>query len=269
MLEIILHTGNFLNAGNNRLGAALGFHLDTLSKLHDTKTSDNKQTIFEVIIQMIKDQRPDLINFRKEDNELLEAGARVSLQTVEAELNKLVKDFDVVSALSPTINTVDSDDLFVKRFDEFTVKAKQDLSILEEKFQKANKTYQEVVQLFAEDPKVMGPEEFFNVWKNFVSRTIETSERIDVEKEKRDKERKREEQKLKREQEIANKLANVGTTEAGPATGGDASGGDGGRGGRAPRGGRTPQGRGGRGAGGSNPSEVTDLFAKLQGSKKT
>jgi hypothetical protein len=54
ILEIILHTGNFLNAGNNRLGAAMGFHLETLTKLNDTKTTDNKQTILDIIIEMIK-----------------------------------------------------------------------------------------------------------------------------------------------------------------------------------------------------------------------
>jgi len=261
ILEIILHIGNFLNAGNNRLGAAIGFHLETLSKLHDTKTSDNKQTVFEVIVEMVKDQQPEIIQFSKEVNDLLEAGARVSLQTVEAELNKLVKEFDVVTKLCPTITTVDSEDLFQKRFTEFVDKAKEDLSKLEATFNSANKTYSDVVTLFGEDPKIMGPEEFFFVWKTLVSRIIETNEKIDVEREKKEKERKREEQKLKREQELANKANNpASTTEAPGETPGDA-----GRGGRAPRGGRAgPAGRGGRGA---PPSDVTDLFAKVQGKK--
>jgi len=255
ILEIILHTGNFLNAGNNRLGAAIGFHLETLSKLHDTKTSDNKQSVFDVIIEMIKDQQPDIIKFGKEENDLLEAGSRVSLQTVEAELNKLVKEFDVVSKLYPTINTVDSEDVFAKRINEFAEKAKEDLTKLEENFNSANKTYQDVVLLFGEDPKIMGPEEFFTVWKTLVSKIIETSEKIDVEREKREKERKREEQKLKREQELANKA--TGEPPAGETSGEGA-----GRGaGRAPRGGRAAPGRGGRGP------DVQDLFAKVGGRK--
>jgi len=170
-LEIILHTGNFLNAGNNRLGAAVGFHLETLAKLHDTKTSDNKQSVFEVLVEMIKDQKPEVIKFSKEDNEILEAGARVSLQTVEAELNKLLKEFDVVSKLSPTIKTVDEEDLFAKRFEEFANKAKIDLDKLDEQFKAANKTYQEVVLLFGEDPKIMGPEDFFSIWNSWSVRS--------------------------------------------------------------------------------------------------
>jgi len=196
----------------------------------------------------------------------LEAGSRVSLQTVEAELNKLLKEFDVVSKLSPTIKMVDEEDLFSKRFEEFAAKAKTDLDKLDETFKAANKTYQEIVLLFGEDPKIMGPEEFFAVWKNLVAKVIETSEKIDVEREKKEKERKREEQKLKREQDLANKAsggAGANTTEASN----DASDAAGGRGGRAARGGgragRDPGGRGGRG----NPADVQDLFAKVQGKK--
>jgi len=242
----------------------MGFHLETLTKLNDTKTTDNKQTILEIIIEMIKDQQPDTIKFNKEDNELLEAGARVSLQTVEAENTKLIKEFDVVTKLSPTINSVDSEDLFSKRFDDFVEKAKLDLEKLEKNFENSNKSYQEVVLLFGEDPKTMGPEDFFSIWKNFVSKIIEISERIDVEREKRDKERKREEQKLKREQELANKNAATAVSES--STGGETPS-EGGRGGRAARGGRVPAGPG-RGGRSSNQADVQDLFAKVQGTKK-
>jgi len=243
------------------LCAAIGFHLETLSKLYDTKTSDNKQTVFDVLIEMIKDQSPDIIDFKKEDNELLEAGSRVSLQTVEAELNKLVKEFDVVITLSPTIKIEAEDDLFAKRFNEFADKAKVDIAKLEETFQSANKTYTDVVLLFGEDPKIMGPEEFFAIWKTLVGKVIETSEKLEVDRVNKEKERKREEQKLKREQELANKAAGVPTSDAGGETP-EA----GGRGGRAPRGCRAVgPGRGGRGAG--NPADVQDLFAKVQGKK--
>lgn len=210
---------------------------------------------------MIKDQAPDIIKFTKEDNDLLEAGSRVSLQTVEAELNKLVKEFDVVSKLSPTINTVDEEDVFQKRFKEFSEKAKEDLAALEEKFNSANKTYQDVVTLFGEDPKTMGPEEFFAVWKTLVGKVIETNEKIDVEREKREKERKREEQKLKREQDLANK----GNPTSSEAAAGETPGDGAGRGGRAARGGGRAGAPRGRGAG--PQTDVQDLFAKVQGKK--
>jgi len=261
ILEIILHTGNFLNAGNSRLGAAMGFHLETLAKLHDTKTSDNKQTVFEILIEMIKDQQPSFIAFSKAESELMDDGARISLQTVESELNKLVKEFDVVSNLAPTIKPVNAaEDLFPKRFDEFQQRAQGELEELKKNFAEANNSYKQVVALFGEDPQIMGPEEFFAVWKMFVGKIIETSEKIDVEREKKEKERKREEQKLKREQELAAK-ANKPADAPSVAEMGDGERGRGGRRG-GPRGGR--EGRGGRGG---DTANVQDLFAKVGGMK--
>jgi len=264
MLEIILHMGNFLNAGNSRLGAAMGFNLETLAKLHDTKTSDNKQTVFDITVEMVKDQQPSYIAFTKAESELMDDGARISLQTVEAEKSKLVKEFYVVKDLAPTIVQVDADDLFGKRFEEFRLRAEGEVVDIEKKFEEAKKNYESVVKLFGEDPATMGPEEFFAIWKTFVGKIIETSEKIDVEREKKDKERKREEQKLKREQELAAK-ANKPAGGDPPAEGGegDARGGRGGR--RGGRGGR----EGGRGGRGGDADNVKDLFAKVQGGKKT
>lgn len=91
--------GNFLNAENRRLGQATGFKLETLGKLNDTKTADNKRTMFEVIIEMIYDTKPELLKFTKADVDLLSNGARVSLQTLEPELRKLQKQFEGLFAL--------------------------------------------------------------------------------------------------------------------------------------------------------------------------
>jgi hypothetical protein len=160
ILEIILHVGNFLNAGNRRLGQAQGFDLETLSKLQDTKTSDNKFTILEVIVEMIRDQKPELLKFDKSELDLIDEGARVSLQIVEGELKKLRKDFDTMADIAPTITPV-SEDKFQKRYQEFQEKASVALEAMEKDFDEANAKYDAVVLAFGEDPKKMGPEEFF------------------------------------------------------------------------------------------------------------
>jgi len=263
ILEIILHTGNFMNAGNSRLGSAMGFQLETLTKLHDTKTADNKQSIFEILVEMIKDQQPELISFSKTESEIIDDGSRVSLQTVESELNKLVKEFEVVCNLAPTIKTVDDEDLFQKRFGEFIIKAKGELTDLQNIFKEANDSYISVVVLFGEDPKIMGPEEFFVIWKTFIGKIIETNEKLTVDKINKEKEKKREEQKLKREQELANKALQKTGGSTGDEGGEGEGGGRGGatRGGRRGRGGRDPGG--GRGRGATNSPNVQELFSKL------
>jgi len=197
ILEIILHVGNFLNAGNRRLGQAAGFDLETLTKLNDTKTTDNKLTILEVIVEMIKDQNPELLKFDKSELELIDEGARVSLQTLEGDLKNLRKNFDSTAQLAPTINPV-TDDKFPQRYKDFEEKAKVDLETMEKDFSDANAKYETVVLAFGEDPKKMGPEEFFLVWKTFCGRVVEISDKIDVERDKAEKLRQREKKRKKK-----------------------------------------------------------------------
>ena len=57
-LEVILLFGNYLNGSSNR-GGAYGFKLDTLAKLSEIKTSDNKKTLFYYIAEYIGDTKKD------------------------------------------------------------------------------------------------------------------------------------------------------------------------------------------------------------------
>jgi hypothetical protein len=281
LLELILHMGNFLNAGNPRLGKARGFGFETIAKLQDTKTADNKGTVVDVLVELVKDQKADLLKFSKEELALLDSGARVSLQTVEAEMKKLSKDFESVTKTAPTIEANGDDDVFQKNFNTFQERAKVELKQMEEDFKKGNDSFLSIVTLFGEDPKIMGPEEFFVVWKNFCAKIVETDSKIDQEREKAEKLKKREKANQKREASFAAPVA--GEAGAAGAEGGGAEGGEGGaaeggaegagaRGARGARGAArgargAPRGRGGRGgaaAGGGDPAVVDELFAKMQ-----
>jgi hypothetical protein len=55
-LEIILAFGNYLNGTSNR-GGAYGFRLDTLAKLSELKSLDNKKTLFSYIVEYIGDNK--------------------------------------------------------------------------------------------------------------------------------------------------------------------------------------------------------------------
>ncbi len=57
-LEVILLYGNYLNGTSNR-GGAYGFKLDTLAKLSEVKSSDNKKTLFYYIVEYIGDTKKD------------------------------------------------------------------------------------------------------------------------------------------------------------------------------------------------------------------
>ncbi len=51
-LEIILAYGNYLNGTGNR-GGAYGFRLETIAKLTEVKTNDNKRNLLQYIIEYI------------------------------------------------------------------------------------------------------------------------------------------------------------------------------------------------------------------------
>eukprot|EP01126_Amoeba_proteus_P002034 TRINITY_DN10643_c0_g1_i5.p1 TRINITY_DN10643_c0_g1~~TRINITY_DN10643_c0_g1_i5.p1 ORF type:complete len:162 (-),score=50.63 TRINITY_DN10643_c0_g1_i5:360-845(-) len=148
---------------------------------------------------MIMDSKPSVLEFSKADIELLSAAARVSLSTLEPELKKLSKQFEVVSGVAPTISKCDPEDKFQEVFKKFSEKAQADLQTMNKAFESAVQRYNQVVTLFAEDPSKMGPEEFFVIWQTLVQKIVETTEKITQNREKEEKLKKREEAKAKRE----------------------------------------------------------------------
>lgn len=277
ILEVILHIGNFLNNGNRRLGSALGFSFDTLAKLHDTKTTDNKRTIFEVIVEMLLDQSPSLLEFSKEELDLVSEGARVSLETMQGEMKRLLSEFKKVQELVPSVQAVDEEDTFGGKMTAFIEKARLDCDQMETDFNEAVSSFNKLVELYGEDPAKMSPEDFFGVWKTFTSKLVETATKIKADREKAEKLRAREEAKKKREaakkKPAAKKAA--GSDVAGAKQDGEEEDGeDGGdddkktakRGGRGRGRGRGGRGRGGRGRGGAggDQGQVDALFEKMQ-----
>eukprot|EP01125_Pyxidicula_operculata_P017532 TRINITY_DN613_c0_g3_i1.p1 TRINITY_DN613_c0_g3~~TRINITY_DN613_c0_g3_i1.p1 ORF type:complete len:1231 (-),score=370.74 TRINITY_DN613_c0_g3_i1:66-3344(-) len=257
IIKIMLQMGNFLNHGNKRVGGARGFTLDTLSSFADFKTTDNKSNMFEVLIEQIKDKKPNLIKFTKEELQIIEDGARVNLNTTESDFKTLNKDFEDAKGLAETIEVMPDADKFHSIWNEFSASARADLDIIQSTLNAAITNYNTVVVLFGEDPKKKGPDEFFTIWKNFINKIVEVSDKIDLAREKAEKEARR----------AAQKAAAVSKSEE-PGDGSDGKG----RGGAAIRGrGAGPaagRGRGGRGSllapGENNDAVVNELFAKMK-----
>jgi diaphanous 1 len=57
-LEIILLYGNYLNGTSNR-GGAYGFKLDTLAKISEVKSTDNKKTLFYYIVEYVGETKTE------------------------------------------------------------------------------------------------------------------------------------------------------------------------------------------------------------------
>jgi len=93
VIEIVLAIGNYLN-GTGPKGGAYGFKLEVLTKLADTKTSDNKSTLLHYLVASIERKFPELIDFPQELSNV-EIGSKVSENMVD-EISKFKKEIKFI-----------------------------------------------------------------------------------------------------------------------------------------------------------------------------
>nr|GEU29213.1 hypothetical protein [Tanacetum cinerariifolium] len=77
IMQTILTLGNALNQGTAR-GSAVGFKLDSLLKLSDTRARNNKMTLMHYLCKLLSEKMPELLDFDK-DLVHLEAASKVCL----------------------------------------------------------------------------------------------------------------------------------------------------------------------------------------------
>ncbi|EPS69023.1 hypothetical protein M569_05745, partial [Genlisea aurea] len=65
IMQTILTLGNALNQGTAR-GAAVGFKLDSLLKLSDTRARNNKITLMHYLCKLLAEKMPELLDFSKD-----------------------------------------------------------------------------------------------------------------------------------------------------------------------------------------------------------
>ncbi|BFG30785.1 hypothetical protein CerSpe_170580 [Prunus speciosa] len=97
IMQTILTLGNALNQGTAR-GSAIGFKLDSLLKLSDTRARNNKMTLMHYLCKLIAEKMPELLDFNK-DLVHLEAASKVLkhfLDTAEAEVRSLISLYSEV-----------------------------------------------------------------------------------------------------------------------------------------------------------------------------
>eukprot|EP00002_Diphylleia_rotans_P013909 TRINITY_DN270_c0_g1_i3.p1 TRINITY_DN270_c0_g1~~TRINITY_DN270_c0_g1_i3.p1 ORF type:complete len:786 (-),score=177.91 TRINITY_DN270_c0_g1_i3:358-2715(-) len=89
VLEIVLAFGNYLNFGTNK-GYALGFKIDTLLKLADTKAIDRKTTLLHFLANHINEREPEVIKF-VDDMPALKEATTVSIVDLGNTLQGMVR----------------------------------------------------------------------------------------------------------------------------------------------------------------------------------
>jgi len=104
---ITLALGNFLN-GKSARGGAAGFKLITLTKLIDTKSTDNSQNLMQYTIRLCEEKFPEVLNL---SDELISVSgaAKLSFTGIGAEVNGMKAGLQKVEAALKEIKPVKGD----------------------------------------------------------------------------------------------------------------------------------------------------------------
>ncbi|OWZ19222.1 Formin like protein [Phytophthora megakarya] len=168
VLETILAIGNYLNGSTPR-GGAYGFKLDTLMKLHTLKSVDPRVTLMHYLLRQLEEKSPDVITFAGEVPHIVEA-KRLSLDQLRADLSSYNTELAMLKGqVRASKNDHIEGDRFYEVMTPFAKDAEEVLEELGRDFNGLETSYQELVSSFGEDPRKVGPMEFFTIMDEFVT----------------------------------------------------------------------------------------------------
>nr|CAD7438931.1 unnamed protein product [Timema bartmani] len=185
-LALILQLGNYLNAGSYA-GNAVGFRLNALPKLLDTRANKPRFTFLHYIVEEAQKSSKDALSFITELSYLHNV-ARLSVEGLEEDVRVLVKE---IRQLNEKLK-VDQHGIY-PHFQEFLEVALKEVDDLENLAAKVRESWIKLAIHFCEDPLKFQPEECFKLFSDFFTKIKQTI--------------KENEQRHKQEERIAKKEA--------------------------------------------------------------
>ncbi|KAJ8028208.1 Protein diaphanous-like 3 [Holothuria leucospilota] len=195
ILELILLFGNYMNAGS-RNERSLGFDLEYLTKLRNTKSVDNKITFLNFLAETVQKKFPDIADFADELTHV-EKAARVSEDVVQGNLSGMEKQLNELETNLKVFKPSADNDKFKEVMDKFVVIAKEEYDTLKAMFAKMKDLFSELSEFFCFDKKKTSFEEFFQQIKTFLSDYLQSKEENQKRLEAEEKQKKLKEAKEK------------------------------------------------------------------------
>ncbi|KAI3513870.1 hypothetical protein L1887_12085 [Cichorium endivia] len=160
IMQTILSLGNALNQGTAR-GAAVGFKLNSLLKLSDTKvtklndthTRSEKMTLMHYLCKVLADKQPELLDFSKELGSL-EPASKIQLKILAEEMQAITKGLEkVVQEKELCKKDGHVSKQFRKSVKTFLASAEPDVSSLASLHSRLGISVDALITYFGEDPK--------------------------------------------------------------------------------------------------------------------
>ncbi|KAJ4908690.1 Formin-like protein [Raphanus sativus] len=167
IMKKILYLGNTLNQGTAR-GAAVGFKLDSLSKLSDTRAANSKMTLMHYLCKVLASKGSDLLDFPK-DLESLESASKIQLKSLAEEMQAIIKGLE---KLNQELTASESDgpvsEVFRKTLKDFISVATSEVAAVTSLYSVVGNNADGLAHYFGEDPKRCPFEQVTATLLNFI-----------------------------------------------------------------------------------------------------
>jgi len=151
IMKIILFLGNTLNQGTAR-GSAVGFRLDSLLILSETRADNNKMTLMHYLCKVLASKAADLLDFHK-DLQSLESTLEINLKSLAEEIHAITKGLEKLKqelTASETDGPVSQ--VFRKLLKDFISSAETQVATVSTLYSSARINADALAHYFGEDP---------------------------------------------------------------------------------------------------------------------
>ncbi|CAA0825358.1 actin binding [Striga hermonthica] len=191
IMQTILSLGNALNQGTAR-GSAIGFRLDSLLKLTETRARNNKMTLMHYLCKVLSDKLPELLDFWN-DLSSLEPASKIQLKYLAEEMQAINKGLEkVMQELSMSESDGPVSDHFRKALKEFLCFSEGEVRCLASLYAGVGRNVDSLILYFGEDPARCPFEQvistLFNFVRMFKKAQEENCKQLEFERKKAEKE---------------------------------------------------------------------------------
>ncbi|XP_064134014.1 protein diaphanous homolog 2 isoform X4 [Loxodonta africana] len=200
LLELVLLVGNYMNSGS-RNAQSVGFKINFLCKIRDTKSADQKTTLLHFIAEICEEKYRDMLKF-PEELEHVESASKVSAQILKSNLAGMEQQIiHLERDIKNFPEAENQHDKFVEKMTSFTKNARDQYDKLFTMHNNMLKLYENLGEYFVFDSKAVSIEEFFGDLSNFRTLFLEAVKENSKRKEMEEKTRRAKLAKEKAEQE--------------------------------------------------------------------
>ncbi|XP_028067158.1 formin-like protein 18 [Camellia sinensis] len=151
IMKKILFLGNTLNQGTAR-GSAVGFKLDSLLKLTDTRASNSRMTLMHYLCKVLAAKSPAQLGFHQ-DLVSLEAASKIQLKSLAEEMQAIIKGLEKVKQeLVASENDGPVSEVFHKTLKEFIGTAETEVASVTNLYSVVGRNADGLALYFGEDP---------------------------------------------------------------------------------------------------------------------